>query len=94
MSKILKGQFVSVWEQGSVSTYAELDTEKGEVIEIQIANTKDMGFLEREYFQDRAGIEYEVCTECHSYILKTEMNPDNVGKGLHEDKVCSNPDCR
>jgi len=89
---IIKGSFVSVWEKGTVQTEGTLDTETGAVTAKSV-DTGDLGSLEREYFEDKDGNEYEVCTECHSYILKSEMNPDKVGNGLHEDKVCSNPDC-
>ena len=90
---IKKGQFVSVWEQGTISTYGEYNEETGELLNVQTVDTEDLGYLKREYFKDRAGNEYEVCSTCHSFILKTKMNPDQVGKGLSEDQVCSNPDC-
>jgi hypothetical protein len=33
--KIIKGQFVSVWDDGSVTSYAELNLDTGEVINIE-----------------------------------------------------------
>lgn len=88
----LKGSFVSVWEQGTVQTEGTLNTKTGQVT-AQSVESGDLGSLEREYFEDQDGNEYEVCTECHEYILKAVMDPDKVGKGLSETKVCANPDC-
>jgi len=34
----------------------------------------------------------DTCSTCQG-PMKTVMNPDKVGKGLHEEKVCSDPDC-
>lgn len=90
MSKI-KGSFVSVWEQGTVQTEGTLDTSDGEVTAKSV-DIDDLGSLEREYFEDKDGNEYEICTTCHNYILKTEMNP-GTGHDLNEEQVCSNPDC-
>lgn len=93
MSTIIKGQFVSVWDEGSVSTYAELDTKSGELLNVQMVDgNTDMGTLEREYFEDKEGNEYEVCITCHGFILKAEMN-EGVGKQLIEDTACPNPNC-
>lgn len=89
----VKGLFVSVWtEGGPVKTYAELETDTG-AIETRAEDVDDLGSLEREYFEAEDGTEFPVCTTCHEYILKPVMNPDNVGKGLHEALVCSNPKC-
>ena len=89
---ILKGSFISVWEEGTVQTEGTLNTETGEVTAKAIYSP-DYGSLEREYFQDQKGNEYEICTTCHEYILKTVMNPDPVGKGISETIGCANPDC-
>ena len=96
---IHKGSFISVWEQGTVQTEGTLNDETGEVT-CNSVESGDLGSLEREYFEFRArkghhmeDCEYEVCTTCHEYILKTIMVPDKVGKGLHEEKVCANSDC-
>jgi len=34
----------------------------------------------------------DTCPECEGEMT-TVMVPDKVGKGLHEEKACSNPDC-
>jgi hypothetical protein len=93
MKTILKGSFTSVWEQGTVQTEGTLNTDTGEVTCNTVEESEDLGNLEREYFEDKDGNEYDVCPICHEYILKPAMVPDQVGKGLSEVKVCSNPDC-
>jgi hypothetical protein len=89
---ILKGSFISVWNDGTVQTEGTLDTKDGS-IHCKSVDTPDYGSLEREFFEDKDGNEYEVCMTCHEYILGTIMVPDKVGKGLHEEQTCSNPDC-
>lgn len=89
---ILKGSFISVWEEGTVQTEGTLNLDTGEVT-CKSVNTPDLGCLQREYFEDKDGNEYEVCKECHEYILKTIMLPDPVGIGIAEYEECSNPDC-
>jgi len=88
---ILKGSFISVWNDGTVQTEGTLDTKDGEVT-CKSVDTPDYGSLEREFFEDKDGNEYEVCTTCHSYIMKSEMNP-GIGHDLNEEQVCSDPDC-
>jgi hypothetical protein len=89
---IIPGSFVSVWDSGSVQTEGTLNTRTGEVT-AKTSNLSELGSLDREYFEDKDGKEYEVCPECHEYILKTDMVQDKTGKGLSEVQVCSNPDC-
>lgn len=49
------------------------------------------GSLIREWVELADGTEYDVCMQCHAYILKTVMEDDNTGKGIHEVKRC--PEC-
>jgi hypothetical protein len=85
------GLFVSVWQDGSIiETTATLNTETGEITTTQ-SNIPDH-ILERQYFENQDDI-FEVCTECHEYILKAQMIPDPVGKGMSEEMACSNPNC-
>lgn len=92
MSKNIKGQFVSVWDDGSeISTYCELDPKSGEVFP-ETTDTGDHGSLEREYFLTNDGDEKDVCTTCHSYLLKAAMNP-GIGHDLNEEQECSDPEC-
>ena len=88
---ILQGSFVSVWDEGTVQTQGTLNTKTGEVT-AKFVNVPDLGSLKREYFEDETEDTYEVCTECHEYILKSEMNP-GIGHDLNEERVCSNKDC-
>jgi len=84
---IIKGQFTSVWDGGEVVTESVLDTDTGELSTVSV-DANDIGTLEREYFEDKTGEEYEVCPECHDHIMKTVMNP-GVGHDLNEEKECS-----
>ena len=90
--KIITGVFVSVWSDGSeIRTPGALNLSTGEV-NATMSDTDPDGSLVREYFKDKDGEEYEVCTTCHEYILKTAINP-GIGHDLNEEQVCSNPDC-
>ena len=92
---IHKGRFVSEWTEGTVHTHGTFNDDTGEVTAESI-ETPDLGSLEREYFEyknQHQDCELEICTTCHSYIMKTRMTPDNVGNGLHEETFCSNNDC-
>jgi hypothetical protein len=92
MSKVIKGQLISVWENGLISTYAELDIESGELINVRLVNTKNLSNLERKYFMDKDGNQYSICVGCYDFILKSVMNP-GIGHDLNEETVCPNPDC-
>jgi len=93
MNQYLNCSFTSVWDNGSeITTRAKYDTSDGEVIAKSSKADPD-GNLEREFITLPDEEEIEVCTSCHSYVMKVVMNPDSVGKGLHEDTVCSDPDC-
>jgi len=87
----IKGHFVSKWSEGTVKTNCELDPETGELFP-ETVDTKDLGSLEKEYFETPDGDEIPVCSTCHEFILKTAMFPA-VGKSLIEGSECSNLDC-
>lgn len=89
----IEGTFVSVWDDGTkIRTNATLDEETGHIEAEQSDDPCDHGSLVREYFENEDGDEYEVCSECHCYILKTVMK-DGIGSCLDECRVCSNSDC-
>jgi hypothetical protein len=88
----ITGSFVSVWDEGTIQTEGTLNLRTGQVTAKSV-EPKDLGSLEREYFEDKNGKEYEICTDCHEYILKITMRPDPVGKGLTEVTICSDPNC-
>ena len=90
MSK-LKGHFVSVWEEGVVSTSCELDEDTGELFP-DVADVGDLGSLEKEFFQTPDGNEIPVCSTCHGFILRPAMIPD-TGHCLLEGMQCSDPAC-
>ena len=88
---ILKGTFTSVWDGDvEVTTNATLDTDTGYVVAEPTNVSVDS--LDREYFTDEDGDEYEICSDCHEYIMKSVM-VDGIGKCYDEIFVCSNPDC-
>lgn len=83
------GTFVSVWDSGlEVETSCEVNMESGEIIDIESVDhdEENMQILICEHvFIDNE--EFEVCDECHEYILQTKMVPDEF-KGLQEKKIC------
>jgi len=92
-SKTIKGSFISVWDDGSViTTSCKLDPSSGEIFPEMSDDDSDHGSLEREYFESSDGDEFEVCTTCHGFILKSEM-VSGIGHDLNEEQVCSDPDC-
>jgi hypothetical protein len=89
---IKKGNFVSIWEEGTITTPAELNTETGEIT-TESVDANGFEHLMEEWFEDSEdGEEYEVCPECHEYILKSVMK-DGIGSTLDEVQVCSDPEC-
>ena len=75
-----------------MTTPCRLDLNSGELFPEIVDAPDDLGNLEREYFEDKQGEEYEVCTACHEFILKAVMNP-GIGHDLDEEMECSNSDC-
>ena len=86
----MKGSFVSIWDNGSITTPAILNVETGEITTEQV-EVNGMEHLMEEWFESNeffnAGEEFDVCPVCHKHILKT------VIKDGREENVCSNPDC-
>jgi len=97
---IKHGLFTSVWDGGrEITTSATLDTETG-YLEIKSSdeNIEDLDVLDGENFVDDEGNEYNVCPECHEYILKEKdiTDTDEDGNELPEIQgiiICSNPYC-
>jgi hypothetical protein len=92
----IKGVFTSVWDDDvEIVTKAILDTETGEVT-AETAEVENLDILQREFFTSEefanAGEEYEICPECHTFILKVVMK-DGIGHTYEEVNVCSDPDC-
>ena len=89
---ILKGTFTSIWDGDvDITTPAILDTETGEVT-TESVEADDVDILDREYFTDEDDNEYEVCTECHNFILKSAIK-EGISKTLDEVQVCSDSEC-
>jgi len=93
MSKKIKGYFISRWDDGSqIQTIATLNPATGEV-RARYSSACPSGSLVGETFEvEGSGESFEICPDCHEYIMKTEMQ-EGVGKQLEEVLVCSNPDC-
>lgn len=90
-SKVIKGQFHSLWEEGEVVTSATLNLKTGEVTTEAVAGN-GFNHLMEESFEDEEGNDYDVCSVCHTHIMRTAI-VDGVGKTLMEVQECSNPDC-
>lgn len=90
---MIKGKFISVWDEGIVTTNATLDPQTGH-IDAESVEVGDLGNLIEELFEDENGDEYNVCPECHEYILKCVMedNPHN-NTVLDEVERCSDVNC-
>ena len=89
---ILKGVFQSIWEEGLIETQATLNLENGEVTANFSEDGSEYEHLICEKFVDCEENEYEICPNCHSFIMKTVMENDSVGNGVSEVKVCAG-DC-
>jgi hypothetical protein len=86
------GTFVSVWDDGTeIRTSAILDETSG-AVDAETADVENLDILQREFFESSDCEEYEICPECHEYILHTCMEP-GIGHNLDEVKRCKNPDC-
>lgn len=71
---MIKGTFTSVWEsEGLIETDAELDFSTGEIFAESVDVDIDNDFLDCEYFTDSEGNVYDVCPECHNFILKDKI---------------------
>ena len=92
----MKCLFTSMWDDGSVIvTPATYDKKTGEVDAVTVDHDTD-GCLEREFITIHAETdneeEIEVCTACHTHVMKAVMNP-GMGHDLNEEEECSDPDC-
>jgi hypothetical protein len=90
MKTLVKGYFVSVWDDDvEVRTEAELDTKTGNITVKNKANIDGLNLLNYEFFEDEDGNEYKVCPTCHEYILKDYV--DVRTKNVLEYQAC--PEC-
>ncbi len=102
---IKEGEVIEEYEIGSIGTYNS-EWDDGYVVSTEIisfdpttgyveaeedSSPAPKGSLIREWVELADGTEYDVCMQCHAYILKTVMEDDNTGKGIHEVKRC--PEC-
>lgn len=88
----LKGIFTSIWDGGvNINTPATLETETG-YIEAESVDVDGLECLEEETFTDENGKEYQVCPECHAYVMKPVMI-NGIGHNSDEEFVCSDENC-
>lgn len=77
---IVKCKFVSVWDDATeIMTDAELDTETGEIMNIETKDVEDIEVLTDEYIlaepvwneieQEWNGIYIKVCQDCHDHVI-------------------------
>ena len=88
---IIKGKFTSVWNCGSTSitTYAELDDETGSLDVNSVEVDDGLYNFDEEYFEDEEGNRYDVCLDCHEFIMR-EKCFEGEGNGIDYDgqKIC------
>jgi len=75
----MKGKFISIWDNGTVSTPAEVNEETSQITTNSV-EANGMEILIEELFESEDGEEYNVCPVCHEYLLNDELS-------------CMNPDC-
>ena len=86
---IKNGTITSVWDgEIEIISKATLNTKTGEISVMECSEADGLDILDREYFTDENGKEYDMCSECHQYIRKCEMVNDRVGNGLHAKYTC------
>jgi hypothetical protein len=91
---VKRGTFTSIWDNGTITTPATLDTETGEISTNAVDAPDDLGTLDEEWFEDEEGEQYDICPECHEYIIHTCMEPDeHISHQLNEVKRCKDPNC-
>ncbi len=89
--EIKKGTFTSVWDGGTtIITPATLDVEVGRVTTESIEVDIDIDVLDREFFTDEEGNEYEICPDCHEFLMK---DVEFEHEGELGERVCSYPYC-
>lgn len=84
---VIKGFFISYWEEGTIETPAELDLKTGH---LQV-HFSDSGVqyqnLIKEEFLSSGGEAYRVCPDCHEYITQfdTRLGSNDI---LEEYEFC------
>lgn len=73
---IVKGQFVSIWDFGIISTNCTLNSKTGKLDPVIVGVKDSLGSLIEEDFEDRDGRRYNVCSVCHEYITDQMLKHD------------------
>lgn len=84
---VIKGVFISYWEEGTIETHAELDLETGHLQVHFSDGGAHYKTLIKEEFVSSGGHTYYVCPNCHEYVTKFELQ---VGSNdiLGEVEIC------
>jgi hypothetical protein len=92
--EVMKIEFTSVWNDGSdvVTTPGTYDPKTGEVDAEVSKGPIPEGTLDREFITLPNGDEKDVCTTCHSYVLKKVVG-DRADCSYGELEECSDPTC-
>jgi hypothetical protein len=86
---LIKGTLTTEWDNDEIiETVATLNLKTGEIVSESVEVDESFETLEREYFTDEDGEEYDVCPECHEFILKYSIDGETC---LEEKKEC--PSC-
>jgi hypothetical protein len=89
---IITGNFTSVWDNGSITTPATLDTETGELSINSVEVDDSFHNLVYEHFESSDGELFDVCDYCHDHVLReVQIVRDNGFEATTE--CCTDPDC-
>ena len=93
-SGLIKGVFVSVWDDGiSVTTKATINivTGKIETDQVVIDNVSDL--IEEYFISDILQEKFSVCPVCHSFISKPFLTDSYCQTDYEIEMSCTDPDC-
>jgi hypothetical protein len=87
----ITGKFTSVWDNGSITTPATLDTETGKLSINSVEVNDSFDSLVCEHFESSDGELFDVCEYCHDHVLKEVTEFVNCTEVTTE--RCTDPDC-
>jgi len=83
---VIKGVFISYWEEGTIETPAELDLETGHLqVHFSDGGVHYQNLIEEKFVS--GGRTYGVCPDCHEYItlFDTRLGSNDL---LEEYEIC------
>lgn len=79
-SDVEQGTFVSVWDLGEeCRSSCRFAPKTGEILYVADSEQLPEGACLREYIEDANGDEYDVCPDCHDWVLDTKTNLSGDG---------------